>query len=151
CLKKDGDTCWVAPGSSKCWAVQSSDLAPVMVALGARLKFVSIEGERLIEARELYNDDGIAYLHKRPNELLTEIHLPAPNGSRSTYHKLRRRGSFDFPVLGVAALVQITTNNVVEKARIVLGGVAPAPIEVTSAQAALEGHQFDDDRIAAAA
>ena len=30
CLKKDGDVCWVAPGSAKCWAVQSSDLVPVM-------------------------------------------------------------------------------------------------------------------------
>jgi 4-hydroxybenzoyl-CoA reductase subunit beta len=151
CLKKDGDTCWVAPGSSKCWAVQSSDLAPVMVALGAKFKFVSIEGERFIEASELYNDDGIDYLNKRRNELLAEVHLPAPNGSRATYHKLRRRGSFDFPVLGVAAVVQITKSSIVEKARIVLGGVAPAPVEVTAAEAALEGHPFDEDRIAAAA
>jgi 4-hydroxybenzoyl-CoA reductase subunit beta len=41
CLKKDGDVCWVAPGSSKCWAVQSSDLVPVMVAIGAKLRFAS--------------------------------------------------------------------------------------------------------------
>ena len=41
CLKKDGDVCWVAPGSSKCWAVQSSDLVPVMVAIGAKFRFVS--------------------------------------------------------------------------------------------------------------
>src|SRR5215470_14988190 len=72
CLKKDGDVCWVAPGSPKCWAVQSSDLAPVMVALGAKLKFVSVRGERMIEARDLYNDDGINYLNKRPDELLAE-------------------------------------------------------------------------------
>src|SRR5882672_1367532 len=85
CLKKDGDICWVAPGSSKCWAVQSSDLAPVMVALGAKLKLVSVDGERLIEARDLYKDDGIDYLHKRPDELLAEIHLPPPNGTHATY------------------------------------------------------------------
>ena len=151
CLKKDGDICWVAPGSSKCWAVQSSDLAPVMVALGAKLKLVSVEGERLIEASELYKDDGIDYLHKRPNELLTEIHLPPANGARATYHKLRRRGAFDFPVLGVAATVEITTGGVVEHARIVLGGVAPSPMEVKEAAAALEGQQFDEERIAAAA
>ena len=40
CLKKDGDVCWVAPGSSKCWAVQSSDLVPVMVAIGAKLNLL---------------------------------------------------------------------------------------------------------------
>src|SRR5581483_7360618 len=65
CMKKDGDVCWVAPGSSKCWAVQSSDLAPVMVALDAKLKFVSIDGERVVRASDLYNNDGINYLNKR--------------------------------------------------------------------------------------
>src|ERR1051325_10610579 len=104
CLKKDGDVCWVAPGSPKCWAVQSSDLVPLMVAIGARLRLVSTVGDRLIEARGFYNDDGIDYLRKRPEELLAEIHLPPPNGSHATYHKLRRRGAFDFPVLGVAAV-----------------------------------------------
>src|SRR5215831_12677841 len=71
CMKKDGDVCWVAPGSPKCWAVQSSDLAPVMVALGARLKFVSVDGERVVSAGDLYNNDGICYLNKKPNEMLT--------------------------------------------------------------------------------
>jgi len=70
CLKKDGDICWVAPGSSKCWAVQSSDLVPVMVAIGAKLRFASTLGERVIDAAGLYNYDGIDYLHKRPDELL---------------------------------------------------------------------------------
>src|SRR5262249_33337856 len=151
CLKKDGDVCWVAPGSSKCWAVQSSDLAPVMVALGARLKLVSVRGERMIEARDLYNDDGINYLHKRPDELLAEIHLPPADRLRSTYHKLRRRGSFDFPVLGVAATVKTDKTGVVESASVVLGGVAPAPVEVNEARTVLEGASLDDDQIVAAA
>src|SRR5215211_5657889 len=59
CLKKDGDVCWVAPGSSKCWAVQSSDLAPVMVALGARVRLQSTVSDRMVEAAGLYNNDGI--------------------------------------------------------------------------------------------
>src|SRR4029450_9837869 len=64
CLKKDGDVCWVAPGSSKCWAVQSSDLVPVMVAIGAKLRLASTLGERQVEASGFYNDDGIEYLQK---------------------------------------------------------------------------------------
>ncbi len=107
CLKKDGDICWVAPGSSKCWAVQSSDLVPVMVAIGAKLRFASTLGERMIDAAGLYNDDGIDYLHKRPDELLVDIQLPPTNGWRASYQKLRRRGAFDFPVLGVAAWVRL--------------------------------------------
>jgi len=151
CMKKDGDVCWVAPGSPKCWAVQSSDLAPVMVALGARFKFVSIDGDRIVEADQLYNNDGINYLNKRPNEMLTEIQLPPMNGKLATYQKLRRRGSFDFPVLGVAAAIDMSADGTIEKARIVLGGIAPAPIEVGEAETALTGQPFNADRIAEAA
>src|SRR5689334_15548386 len=106
CLKKDGDVCWVAPGSAKCWAVQSSDLVPVMVAIGAKFRFVSAAGERMVEARDFYKDDGIDYMNKRPDELLVDIHLPPTNGWRASYQKLRRRGAFDFPVLGVAVFVR---------------------------------------------
>ncbi|HEY7786020.1 MAG TPA: FAD binding domain-containing protein [Pyrinomonadaceae bacterium] len=150
CLKKDGDVCWVAPGSSKCWAVQSSDLVPVMVAIGAKLRFVSTLGERVIDAAGLYNDDGIDYLRKRSDELLVDIHLPPTNGWRASYQKLRRRGAFDFPVLGVAAWIK-TNADVVTDARIVLGGIAPSPIEIKEAEHALIGQPFDEERIQAAA
>jgi 4-hydroxybenzoyl-CoA reductase subunit beta len=161
CLKKDGDICWVAPGSSKCWAVQSSDLVPVMVAIGAKLRLVSTLGERMIDAAGFYNDDGIDYLQKRPDELLVDIHLPPTNGWRASYQKLRRRGAFDFPVLGVAAYVRYDTSNgalpngrasdTVADARIVLGGIAPSPIQVSEAAQALIGGQLNDDQIQAAA
>src|SRR5918911_1080877 len=127
CMKKDGDICWVAPSSPKCWAVQSSDLAPVMVAIGAKVRLVSSVTDRLVDAAGLYNDDGINYLHKMPGELLTEIHLPPMNGTRAVYKKLRRRGSFDFPVLGVAAALDVDADGAVKEARGILGGVAPAP------------------------
>src|SRR5262245_44237758 len=130
CMKKDGEICWVAPGSPKCWAVQSSDLAPVMMAIGARFRFISPEGERMVDAADVYNNDGIHYLNKRPDELLVGIHVTRPRGLRASYRKLRRRGAFDFPVLGVAAAVEFSKTGIVESARIILGGVAPAPIQV---------------------
>jgi 4-hydroxybenzoyl-CoA reductase subunit beta len=151
CMKKDGEICWVAPSSPKCWAVQSSDLAPVMVAIGAKVKLVSASGERMLGAADLYNNDGIDYLHKRPDELLTEIHLPPRNGLRVIYKKLRRRGAFDFPVFGVAAALDIAGDGTVRGAKLILGGVAPAPIEVSEAQQALIGGRLDVDRINAAA
>lgn len=150
CLKKDGDICWVAIGSSKCWAVQSSDLVPVMVAIGAKLRFASTLGERIVEAAGLYNDDGIDYLRKRPDELLVDIQLPPTNGWRASYQKLRRRGAFDFPVLGVAAWIK-TSQDKVTDAKVVLGAIAPSPIEITEAAAALTGQPFDEDHIQAAA
>ena len=150
CLKKDGDVCWVAPGSTKCWAVQSSDLVPVMVAIGAKLRFASTLGERVIDAAGLYNDDGIEYLHKRPDELLVDVELPPTNGWRASYQKLRRRGAFDFPVLGVAAWIK-TSGDAVTDAKVILGAIAPSPVEIKEAAAALQGQPLDEDRIQAAA
>jgi 4-hydroxybenzoyl-CoA reductase subunit beta len=150
CLKKDGDVCWVAPGSSKCWAVQSSDLVPVMVAIGAKLRFASTLGERVVDAAGLYNDDGIDYLRKRPDELLVDIQLPPTNGWRASYQKLRRRGAFDFPVLGVASWIS-TESDTVTDARIVLGGIAPSPVEIREAATALIGKPLTDEPIQAAA
>jgi 4-hydroxybenzoyl-CoA reductase subunit beta len=151
CLKKDGDVCWVAPGSSKCWAVQSSDLVPVMVAIGAKFRLVSTRGERMIDADLFYNDDGIDYLQKRPDELLVDIHLPPTNGWRASYQKLRRRGAFDFPVLGVAAWIDLDHAGTVREARLVLGAIAPSPVQVKEAAEALIGQPFDEEHIHAAA
>ena len=150
CMKKEGDICWVAPSSPRCWAVQSSHLAPVMVALNADYTLRSNRGERVVPAARFYHDDGINYLTKQPHEILTEINLPAPNDWDATYWKLRRRGSFDFPVLGVAAWVQ-WDGDLVADARIVLGGVASFPQPVAAAAEALKGTKLDDEAIAGAA
>jgi len=121
-----------------------------MVAIGAKLRFVSTLGERVIDAAGLYNDDGIEYLRKRPDELLLDIQLPPTNGWRASYQKLRRRGAFDFPVLGVAAWIK-TNGDAVTDAKVVLGAIAPSPVEVKEAATALQGQPLDEDRIQAAA
>jgi 4-hydroxybenzoyl-CoA reductase subunit beta len=150
CMKKDGHICWVAPSSPRCWAVSSSDVAPVMVAIGAEYRLVGPQGERVVPAGRFYQNDGINYLTKQPDEVLVDVRLPAPNGWDAVYHKLRRRGSFDFPVLGVAAWIQ-WKGKAVTAARIVLGGVASYPQEVPEAGAALQGAPLSDESIAAAA
>ena len=150
CMKKDGHICWVAPSSPRCWAVSSSDVAPVMVAIGAEYRLVGPHGERMVPAGRFYHNDGINYLTKQPDEILVEVRLPPPNGWDAVYHKLRRRGSFDFPVLGVSAWIRWHGKSVAD-ARIVLGGVASYPQEIPDAGAALKGGPLSDDSIAAAA
>ena len=150
CMKKDGAICWVAPSSPRCWAVSSSDIAPVAVAIGAAFLLVGPAGERVVPAGRFYENDGITYLAKQPDEILVEVRLPAPDGWDAVYRKLRRRGSFDFPVLGVAAWVRWDGTKV-GAARIVLGGVASQPQEVPEAGAALVGDRLSEERIAAAA
>ncbi len=151
CMKKDGDTCWVAPSSPRCWAVQSSDLAPVVVALDARVVLAGPDGERTIPASALYHDDGMAFLTKRPEELLVRIEVPALAGARASYRKLRRRGAFDFPVLGVATWASFDGAGKVAAARIVLGAVGSHPKLVEDAAAALIGGTLNDDELDAAA
>lgn len=151
CMKKDGEVCWVAPSSPRCWAVQASDGAPVAVALGAEVTLASARGVRRIPAAALYQNDGMRYLTKEPGELLVSYHLPPAGAWRATYHKLRRRGSFDFPVLGVAARVELAGDGTVREARIVLGAVASYPMEVPAAAEALLGHRLDPATIGAAA
>src|SRR6266436_4941391 len=120
--------------------------------IGASFRLVSTLGERMIDASGFYNDDGIDYLKKRPDELLVDIHLPPTNGWRASYQKLRRRGAFDFPVLGVAAWVRTGSGgDRVTDAKIVLGAVAPSPVQVREAEQVLIDQPFDEEHIQAAA
>src|SRR5262249_36818378 len=139
-----GSICWVAPGSPRCWAVSSSDTAPALIAIGAEVVLASKSGDRRIPLAALYNNDGMAYLTKRPDETLLRADLPSMERWTTTYWKLRRRGSFDFPVLGVAAAVKRAANGEVEDARIVLGAVASYPVVVDKAAAALIGGPLTD-------
>jgi len=151
CLKKDGTTCWVAPGSSKCVAVSSTDTGPALMALSARVRLVSHAGEREVLLSDLYNNDGIDYIKRRPNEILAEILLDPLRGWKSTYWKLRRRGSFDFPVLSVAAAARLSTDNVVEDARIVVGSAACRPLAALEAAKSLIGYPLSQQAIEEAA
>ena len=142
-----GPLCWVAPSSPRCWAVSSSDAAPALIALGARVTLLSQSGERDLALEDLYRDDGIEPLTKHHGEVLTTIRLP--RRWSSTYWKLRRRGSFDFPVLGVAAAIRFAPDgHTVEEARIVVGAVASRPLLLEEASM-LHGMTLTDDLVEA--
>ncbi|MGH2593924.1 MAG: FAD binding domain-containing protein [Anaerolineae bacterium] len=151
CLKKDGDTCWVALSSPRCLAVSSSDCAPVAIALGAQVRLVGPMGERLIPAEALYHDDGMRYMTKAPDEILASIHLPRRDGWRMAYWKLRRRGSIDFPILGAAVALRLESDGTCAEARIVLGAVASYPVAASEAAALLIGNKITRDLVEAAA
>jgi 4-hydroxybenzoyl-CoA reductase subunit beta len=146
CMKKDGEICLVAPGSHRCWAVSSSDTAPVLWSLGAKVRLVGPQGERVIPISALYQDDGIQYLSKQPGEVVADIVLPPAEGWRSAYLKLRRRGSFDFPVLGVAVALKVD-GDTVREAAITLGAVASQPRPAPAAAALLVGQRLSPELI----
>ncbi|HKW02233.1 MAG TPA: FAD binding domain-containing protein [Vicinamibacterales bacterium] len=150
CMKKDGKTCWVATSSPRCLAVSSTDTAPMLVALGARVRLVSAAGERAVDVTDLYQNDGMRYLTRRPDEILTDITIPDQTGWRSAYWKLRRRGSFDFPVASAAVAVRLDGDRVAE-ACVALGAVASRPLLSAKASTVLIGQPLTPDVIAAAA
>ena len=157
CMKKDGAICWVAPSSA---TLLGGELVGRGAGDGGDRRRVRARGPGW-RARGA----GRAVLQQRRHQLPHQaarrdphaVRLPAPDGWDAVYHKLRRRGSFDFPVLGVAAWVkwdgkkEAADEGRVVDARIVLGGVASHPQEVVEAGAALTGSTLSDDAIAAAA
>ena len=149
CLKKDGDICWVATASKRCVAASSTDCAPALMAIGATVKLVSAAGEREVALEHLYHNDGIDYLKRRSDEVLTEIRVRSD--VRSTYWKLRRRGAFDFPVLGVGAAVRSSGDGTIEEARIALGAVASRPFLVDKANEFLKNKKLTHEVIDEAA
>jgi 4-hydroxybenzoyl-CoA reductase subunit beta len=150
CIKKDGDICLVAPSSPRCWAVSSSDTAPMAIALEGMVALVGVEGEREVPVAVLYRDDGIEYMAKQPSEVVTELRLRAAPGTRSAYVKLRRRGSIDFPIAGAAVAARME-GDVVASCHIVLSAVASHPLEASPAEDFLKGRRLDDETIREAA
>jgi 4-hydroxybenzoyl-CoA reductase subunit beta len=151
CMKTDPSVvCRVAPSSPRCLAVASADTVPALLALGASVRVVNASGERVIALVDMYREDGISTLTIGRDDVVTEVILPPANGWRSTYLKLRDRGSFDFPILGLAAAVRLE-GGVVREARLAMTAVGSRPTLVEAAAAALVGSRLEDDAIAAAA
>jgi 4-hydroxybenzoyl-CoA reductase subunit beta len=150
CLKKDGDICLVAPSSPRCWAVSSSDTAPMAIALDGVVILTGPDGERELPVAALYRDDGIDYMAKQPSEVVTSLRLAADQKTSTAYVKLRRRGSIDFPVAGAAVALQLD-GDTVSHCRIVLSAVASHPLEAPAAEDFLKGRKIDADAIREAA
>lgn len=151
CLKEDGEICWVATKSPRCWAHTASDSAPILCALDATVKLTSASGERELPLAKLYVNDGIDYLAKQADEILTEVIVPGSSDSghcRSAFWKLRRRGSIDFSTLSVAAAVWFDENDVVTRASMYLGAVDSAPMPVAEVESVLVGNKLTEDAIA---
>jgi 4-hydroxybenzoyl-CoA reductase subunit beta len=152
CMKKDGDICLVAPGSAKCLAIASSDTAPVLVSLGAEAILQNSQGDRRVKLEDLYRDDGIDYAAKGKDEVLKGLLIPRDSLSRrNAYLKLRRRGSFDFPILGVAATMDTNDQGECRHASVVLTAVASAPKVVPEASTLLDGKKVTTELIDAVA
>lgn len=159
CIKKGGSECYAASGENKynaiigggpSYIVHPSDLAPMLVALGARLSVAGAKGKRVIPLEKFFTLPAEGNIRRenvlQNDEIITEIQVPAsPLAAHSTYLKFKERESLDFALASVAAAVQLQANKTVKDARIVLGGVAPIPWRVPKAENFLIGKTLTRD------
>jgi 4-hydroxybenzoyl-CoA reductase subunit beta len=144
CIKKDGDLCHVAPGGTKCWAVFSGDTPPALLCLNAEIEIAGPSGVRRIPLSEFYTGEGDNYRKLQTNELVVRVILP--NTSKDyvgIYRKLRIRGSIDYPLAGVAAVMK-PSNGHIGDLRIAITAVNPAPILVKGISDKLSGKEIDE-------
>lgn len=124
-----------------CVAVNPSDMAVALLALGARIKVVGPKGERVFEAEDFFSS---IRGNLGEGEVVTEIEVPRPPAnSRQVFLKFRLRSSLDFPIVSVGVLAQVE-DGVCRAARIALGGVAPLPLRAKEAEGYLVGKGIDE-------
>jgi xanthine dehydrogenase YagS FAD-binding subunit len=162
CLKKGGDVCFAITGENRYHAIfgggpsyapHPSNAAVALVALDASFVLEGDKGRRTVAAGDFFTPPSADPERENalaPGEILVEIQVPAARGARSTYADVRERASFDWPLVSIAAALQIEAGRV-SSARLVLGAVAPIPWRSAKAEAALVGKSLGPESAAAAA
>ncbi len=143
CYKAGGNTCWVVNKPKECHSTYSGDLAPVLIALDAKVSLLGPKRTRSVAVKDLYTQDGHAPLALRRGEILQEVVVPPPSG-HTVYLKVRLRESIDFPIISLAVSIAKARNGAVSKARIVFSAVGSGPVQAPDAEAALKGSLLDD-------
>jgi xanthine dehydrogenase YagS FAD-binding subunit len=163
CLKKGGLKCYAAEGMNRYHAilgggpsyiVHPSNLAPALIAFGAKAKVFGPTGDQEIDLERFFvlpRADVLRENVLQPGEIITEIIVPASrSGTKSVYLEAREKQSFDWPLVSVATVVEGAAHRVRE-ARIVMGAVAPIPWRVPDAERVLAGAILDSAAAAHAA
>lgn len=140
-------------GSGPAYFVSASSLGPALIALNAKVKLVSSKGTREVPVAQFFvvpKDEASREIALQPNELLTEILVPASAGTHSATYEVRQKEALDWP-LATASVALTMKGNTVSAARIVMGHVAPTPHESAAAEKALVGKSITTATAEAAA
>lgn len=128
--------------SESCIAVHPSDMCVALVALDAKVIIVSAKGERKINFNDFHRLAGTTPEkdnNLQRGELITRIEIPV-NSLNTNFHylKVRDRSSYAFALVSVAAALDIK-NNIINDARLAMGGVAHKPWRLIEAENFLKG------------
>ncbi|MFQ5811397.1 MAG: FAD binding domain-containing protein [Armatimonadota bacterium] len=129
-----------------CSASPAADAAVALVALDASVKIAGSDGEREVPIGDFFTGPRESCVG--PAEVVTEIVVPAKGWSGSAYARSGLRRAMDCCVASVAAALIVDDGGAITDARIVLGALAPTPIRVPDAEAAVQGQSLSDDLLA---
>jgi 4-hydroxybenzoyl-CoA reductase subunit beta len=146
CFKRGGELCHVVKKGKRCYAVYSSDITPVLMALGGKVRLEGLGGERLVPLDKFFTGSGDRVHELQPEEILTEVQIPYPDPlSFGVYLKERDRGSIDYPIVGVAALLTMDSKGGAKDFKIVLTSVGSSPVEAVKAEDMLKGKGLSEE------
>jgi CO/xanthine dehydrogenase FAD-binding subunit len=116
-----------------------------MLVLNAELAIRGPKGDRVEPAATFFEDAYTTSL--APEEVLTEIRIPAISGRTGWgFHEVSRRHG-DFAIVAAAALVTLDDAGAIHEARIGIAGAAPHAVRAPSAETALAGAQPEVERL----
>jgi xanthine dehydrogenase YagS FAD-binding subunit len=163
CRKKGGSRCFAARGRNKyhaifgggiCHIVFPSDLAPMLISLGARVDVGGAGGEKTLLLEEFYQLPSANVRRENvlePGQFVRGVKIPAPKaGQKSVYVKLKERGTWDFALVS-AAVTAVVSGKKLSTISVVMGGVAPIPWRLKKAEDILRGQPVTEDLIKRAA
>lgn len=155
CHKHGGNRCFSRSGENEfnaifgggpSYIVHPSDMAPALVAIGSTFRLVGPNGARTVPAAEFFTLPRLDVSRENvltSNEVLADITVPAASGLRSTYAKVLDREAWTHAVVSVALALEMD-GDLIRRAGVVLGGVAPIPWQVPAVQDLLAGRRLTE-------
>jgi xanthine dehydrogenase YagS FAD-binding subunit len=148
-LVPDGDNRYhaILGNSGPAYFVSPSSLAPILIALDAKVKLHGPQGPRELSVREFFvtpksDQESEHALH--PGEIVTEIQVPNPGDVKMAVYEVRQKEALDWPLAAAAVVLKLEGGNV-QSARVVLGHVAPVPWPSPEAEESLKGKSLNED------
>ena len=127
--------------------VSPSTIVPILVAYGAKIRLQGPEGKRELPLERFYvtpKNEGEREHDLRPNEIVTEVMVPAATNVKAAHYEIRQKEAFDWPLALAGVALKMRGSNVAS-ARIVLGYVAPVPWPSPEAEKALAGQPINKE------
>ncbi|MDP6926711.1 MAG: FAD binding domain-containing protein, partial [Rhodospirillales bacterium] len=152
CYKRGGDTCYPFPGNDRtiCWSVYMSDIAPVLIALGAKLEILGPDGARNIRIEDLFTGNAMDPMTLKSSEIIMAVIVPPlPERFGWGYHKTTVRGGLDFGTAIVVITLQMEEDGeTCANAKIIYGAIGEGPLRPTATESSMSGAKIDAVQIA---